>query len=1032
MKVAEFSVKNPVFANLLLIALLVGGGWTYYTMTREVFPQIPLDIIVVRAVYEGATPEEVEKQITIPIEGAIENIENIESIASQSYEGISIIEVMVQQEAKDLQKMVNDVKSEIELIENFPKEAEELRVIEIKSEIPVIGVSVSGTAGERVLRKVVEELKNRFMRVDGVSRIQISGLRDLEIWVEVDPLRLSGLNISIDQVVNAIGAANVNLPAGSLKGSRQEFPLRTTHELKTAQDVEDVIIMRDEAGRDITIGDIAAVTETFKEEETFGRIDGESAITMLVMKTRGGNTIEIAEDVREAVKTFENEMPAGVSAKFYQDSTRYIKQRLKTLYVSGSIGLALVCLVLFLFLNWRMAFWAALGIPTAFAGSFLVMNYFGITVNMLSLFSMILVLGMVVDDAIIVTENVYRYLQRGYKTGHAAVVGASEVINAITASHATTIAAFIPMLMMTGIMGKFISTIPIVVTIALSMSYIEAFLILPSHLADFSKPPKKAIEKEREWFLKMRKVYRRTIKTMLKHRYLSLLAAGLIVASTVAYSYNYMKFVLFNSKDLVGFVAMIEMPVGTNLRETGRVLRQVEEIAASLPKEDLLRSVSTVGMQLDHSTGRTTFGTHLAQTMFESTEFNTPGRRNAKIVAEEVREKLKAITGARSIEIRKHGGGPPVGRALEARISGDDYEILVAVSRDIKKYLKNIPGVSDVKDNYNRGKNELHVIPLKDRLSLYGLDESRVAVAIRTYFKGRIAASIKRGRDDIDVRVKYAQPYRDDVNFLSQVIVTNTRGEQVRLSSISEIKWKRGYSTVNHYNRKRTLKVFADVDTSVITSTELTKMVEERFADVSTRHPGYSIEFGGENEEQMKSVKSLLRATAMALIVIYLILGTLFGSFLQPIVIIAAIPFSFVGVVFGHLLIGEPIGLLSLIGVAALTGIVVNDSLVLVDFINRSRQRGATRWLSILRSAFVRFRPVILTSITTILGLSTIAFKTTGQSAFLAPMAISIVFGLVFSTILTLAVIPCVYAVLDDFLIAFYGKEAIVFRERET
>ncbi|MFQ5432097.1 MAG: efflux RND transporter permease subunit [Nitrospinota bacterium] len=1024
-------MRNPVFSNLLLLVMLIGGIITYRSMTREVFPEVPLDMILIRTVYTNAPPEEVEKQITIPIENSIENIENVESVASQSYESVSIVEVKVRQGTQDLQKMVNDIKTEIEQIENYPDDAEEPRVIEVKSQIPVIGVSVSGDIPEVARRKVTEELKNRLMRIDGVASLQISGLRDIEIWVEADPLRLNALGISVNQIANAIGDANVSLPAGNIEGVRQEFPLRTPEKLKRPGDVKRVIIKRGAAGRSIRVEDVAQVTETFEEEESFGRVDGENAMTLIVMKSQSGNTIEITNEARRIIAGMQKELPEKVTLKAYQDSSRYIRQRLKTLYKSGAIGLVLVCLVLFAFLNWRMALWTALGIPASFLGAFLLMDQFGITINMMSLFSMILVLGMVVDDAIIVSENVYRYLLMGYPSGRAAVMGTMEVVMPVTAAITTTVAAFLPMLMMTGIMGKFISTIPIVVSITLFMSMIEAFFILPSHLADFSASSKKPLEKESTWFKKVRRIYRKIIKTMLRHRYISLAGAILLVLGTLFYAYTRMNFVMFKPKDLVGFLVKLEMPVGTRLEETGNVLRQVEKIASSLPKEDVEAAVSMIGTTLDYSTGRVTFGSHVAQTLFESTEFDTRGRRNGYTVADEVRQKLKTVTGARSLEVKELGGGPPVGAALEARISGDDYGTLTELTRLLKEYLKSISGVVDVKDNYTQGKTEIHLKPDTQKLSLMNLNEARIATAVRSYFDGRVATTIKRGKDDIDVTVKYAKPYRDDVSFINQAKVTNSRGEQVRLMSVADMEWKRGYSTINRYNGNRTIKVFANVNTDVITSGQLTEKVKKFFKTVSERYPGYTLDFGGEREEQMKSVSSLLRATVIALLIIYLILGTLFKSFLQPLVVMSSIPFSFVGVVVGHKIMGEPIGILSLIGLAALTGIVVNDSLVMVDFINKARIRGAPRWLSVLRSAFVRFRPVVLTSLTTIFGLATLAFKTTGQAAFLAPMAISIVFGLVFSTILTLIIIPCAYAVLDDFLLRLFGKEAVKFHERE-
>ncbi len=1033
MNIARFSVKNPVFANLLLMVMLVGGAISYHAMPREVFPEVPLDMIIVTSEYVGAPPEEVEKLITIPIENALEAVENIEYISSQSYENISVVEVKIQQGTKDVRKMIDAIKDELAQVENFPDDVKEPRVILIESEIPVINVAVAGAAPETVRREAAKELKRRLMMIKGVARIQTSGERDLEIWAEVDPFRMSALGISIDKVVSAISSANANLPAGEISSGRHQFSLRTSDEIKTVEDVSDVVIFRDNAGRSVKVGDIAEVSEQFEGRQTAGRVDGDDAITMYVMKSRTGSTIEIANGVREELERFGKELPGSIELKLSQDSSRYIKQRLKTLYTSGGIGLFMVCLVLFFFLNWRMAFWTALGIPASFAGAILVMDSIGITINMMTLFSLILVLGMVVDDAIIVTENVFRYLQLGYSSAKAAVVGTQQVFWPIIAATATTMAAFLPMLLMDGVMGKFISTIPIVVSITLFASFVEAFLVLPSHLADYAKPYDRSAKSERDWFQSARRRYRTLIKILLRRRYRTLAVVLIVFAGTVYYAKTEMKFVLFHSKDLVGVVVEIEMPVGTSLEETGAALAKVEEIAKSLPEEDIKATVSTVGMHLDYDNGRSSFGSNLGQTLFESTEFDTPGRRNAIIVLEEIREKVKLLTGISSIEVKPHGGGPPVGRALEARVSGEEYKILREIVREVKKEIASIPGVKEIRDDFSHGKSEIRIKPAQDKLSLFGLSKRAVASAVRAGFDGEVAATVKRGRDNIDVRVMFAEPYRNDIDFITELSVPLPLEEgQVRLSSVAELEWKEGFATINRYNRQRTIKVFADVDKKIITSSELAEIVSKRFENLSKEFPGYSLGFGGEKEEQEKSIKSLIDASILGLMIIYLILGTLFKSFLQPFVVIAAIPFSFIGVVLGHEIMGEPIGFLSLIGLAALTGIVVNDSLVMVDFINNARRGGASRWLSILRSAFVRFRAVILTSLTTILGLSTLAFKTTGQAAFLAPMAISIVFGLVFSTVLTLMVIPCSYAVLDDIMLFLYGKRGVEGREDDT
>jgi multidrug efflux pump subunit AcrB len=1008
-----FFVKNPVFVNLAMLLTFLSGGYFYATMTREVFPEIPLDMVAITTTYSDISPEQIEKEITIPIEDAVHAITGVDEVDSRSLEGVSMIELKLEQGAS-VTKVAQDVRSEIERTVDLPKDADDPVVVEIESQFPVINVTVRGNAPEADLRAVAKELESGIEGIRGVASVVLTGYRDREVSVELDPERLAAFQVGAGQVADAVAARNLDLPAGLIRGSKTEYLVRTVGEYADPTQLADTVVLRRADGRHVRLGDVADVKVAFAREEAYGKVQGERAITLDVSKKRHGDTIAIVDQVNRVIARVQAGAPPGVHIGTTRDGSVWIASRLKTLYVNGAIGFVLVCLTLFALLDWRMAFWAAVGIPTSFLMAFIFMKMAGMSINMLSLFALIVVLGLIVDDAIIVTENVYRYLLRGMEPKVAAVIGSAEVMMPVLAATSTTMAAFLPMLLMSGIMGKFMKVIPIVVLFCLAATMIESLVMLPSHLAEFAKGLKSGVRKEGHRFVRLRRRYAKLIVTALRHRYLTV---GLLLAAAVMSVFVmrfHMRFVMFNTKDLPGFAVMVETPQGTSLAQTGRVLAQVEAVGRQLPPTDMNAMVTLVGSQFDISTGRVTQGSNLGMVYFELAHFDDPNRRNGYVVLNDFRGRLKGLSGYESLRVIETQGGPPVGRPVEVKVRGDDVEVLRTIARQVQDYLGTIPGVYDIATDDVPGKPELTARVDEDRAALYGLTAAGVARAVRIAFEGEKVSEIRRGNDTLDVVVRYSRDFADRPQRVDQVRLFSQTAGWVPLTSVAPVELDQGPSAVIRKDRKRTVLVSAAVDKDVITSTEANRLVKERFAGVPDRYPGYELVYGGENERQMESLYSLARASALAVLLIYLILGTLFRSFIQPLVIMSTVPFAFIGVVVGHLVMMQPLGLLSLIGLAGLVGVVVNDSLVLVAFVNQARDRGASRWLSLARSARQRLRPILLTSVTTILGLLTLSFQTRGQAAYLAPMAISIVWGLAFATVLTLIMVPCVMAILDD------------------
>ncbi len=1013
MKPVLFSVKNPVFVNLFLLLCLVSGSYFYATMTREVFPEIPLDMVAISTVYTGISPDQIEREVSIPIEDAVHAISGVEEVNSRSLEGISMIELKLEQDV-DIAKVAQDVRSEIDRQVELPDGAEDPVVIEIESQFPVINVTVHGTAPEDDLRLVAKSLQDGIEGIRGVSGVNMTGYRDREVVIALDPQRMTAFGVGTAQVADAIKARNVDIPAGLIRGSKSEFLVRTAGEYDDPRQLADVVVRARSDGRHVRLRDVGTVSVAFKEEEAFGKINGERAISLEISKKRKGDTIAIVEQINELVDAARLSSPDGVSITTTRDGSIWIKSRLKTLYVNGGIGFVLVCLTLFALLDWRMAFWAAVGIPSSFLIAFIFMDMAGMSINMLSLFALIVVLGLIVDDAIIVTENVYRYLLKGYPPKVAAVVGAGEVMMPVLAATLTTMAAFLPMMLMSGIMGKFMKVIPIVVVFCLIATMIESLLMLPSHLAEFVKSKSAGIRREGRGFKKLRQRYTRLILLALRHRYLAVSLMVVVAVLSVVVMRYHMKFVLFNTKDLPGFSVMVETTEGTSLVETERVLAQVERIGAQLPATDMNAMVSLVGSHFDISTGRSTAGSNLGMIYFELAHFDDPDRRNGYEVLSDFRSRLTGLTGYESLRVIETQGGPPVGRAVEVKVRGEDVKVLRAIATEVETYLGGIPGVYDITNDDVLGKQELVVSVDESRVALYGLSAAAVGRAVRIAFDGEDVSEIRRGDDTLDVVVRYREDFASRPEQLSQVRVFSPTAGWVPLTSVARVELSQGAAAVIRKDRKRTIQVSAAVDKEIITSTEANMQVMAAFKHIPNRYPGYELVYGGENERQMESLYSLARASALAVLLIYLILGTLFRSFVQPLIIMSVVPFAFIGVVVGHFVMMQPLGLLSLIGLAGLVGVVVNDSLVLVAFVNNARKNGANRWLSVARAARHRLRPILLTSITTILGLAALSFQTRGQAAYLAPMAISIVWGLAFATVLTLVMVPCVMSIVDD------------------
>jgi len=1034
--IAEFSVKNSLLVNLISIFIIAVGLVALYQLNREAFPAVDFDIVTVTTVYPGAPAEDVEKLVTIPIEKELKGISGIKEMSSKSEEGISTIGIEIDPEAREKEKIIDDIETAVDRVKNLPKEIEENPVIfELTAdEFPVIEFSISGDFPESLKRKYAEELEDSILEIEGVSTVQRIGWRDQEFQVEVDPDKLREYHVSIQEITQALKTRNITLPGGQLSAPENEFNVRITGEFSTPQEIEDVVIRANDAGNWLKVKDVARVIDTFEDETQVSKINGKRAVTMVVIKNKTGDIISVADKVKKTSVGFKKRLPEGMDVNTLNDMSFYVKRRLGVLQTNGAIGLIFVILVLFLFLDPIPALVTAIGIPIALFSTFAVMLYMGISINLVSMLGLIIVLGMLVDDGIIVSENVYRHIESGMPPKEAAVKGVGEVIVPVTVTILTTCAAFAPLLFMRDLIGRFIRYVPMVVMIALAASLFEAFIILPSHLSDFVKPrkvknPTKGAQPPGKlWFRKLSGFYTKVLNGALNHRYKFLV--GLITTFIVAIlvAVFFMKVIMFGGEGIEYFFVRAEAKQGIPLKEMNRLMVPVEDLIASLPEEELDNYITFIGgIEAErHFDPNAKMGTHLAQIRVLLTPAQRRKRTPAQIV-DSLRPSLEKIEGFEKLYFHLEHEGPPSGKAVEVGIKGEDFAVLEEIAGKFTNELTNTNGVSDIASSYQFGKKQLKVIVNEEKAQKYYLTIGQIASSVRNAFRGGVATTIKptKAEEEIDVVVRFSEEDRNNLKAFEKILVPNRLGNLVSLRAVAQIVETEGIYKIDHLDGKRVNMITAQVDNKHTTALKVNQALQKKFKDVAKEYSGVSVKYGGEYEEQMEMLGNLARAFTIAFFLIFIILAAMFNSLIQPFVVMLAIPFGIVGVIFAFLMHGLPLSFFAFFGLVGLTGIVVNDSIVLVNFINRLRKQGKDRKQSIIEGGQMRLRPVLMTTITTIVGLVSVAYGIGGGDPFLKPMALAIIWGLFFATGLTLIVIPCIYSIIDDMAMKFIGHGTV-------
>jgi multidrug efflux pump subunit AcrB len=1010
---------------MLTVIVVVAGIMALVRLNKDVFPNVNLDLVVITTIYPGGTPSEIEKSITIPIEKELKKVDDVKEIKSASLEGMSSIIVEIEPDATNKSRTVNDIQRAADSAENLPSDLRDRPLVDevqMKNQ-PVINLAMSSdTLTEDQMVTYAKALETKLLDLPDVAAVSRYGWRDREIWVEVDPELAARYYLPLAQIIGVIDEHNVNISGGSVIEGASEKLLRTSGEFDKAADVAAVVLRANERGNWVQVSDIAKVTDSFEREDLIIHTDGYPSVNLIVIKKERGDAVRVVEEVKALAEEFTKSVP-GLNIAFVDDLSFYLKRRLSVLISNGWLGVILVVVSLFFFLSSRAALVTTVGIPIAFLTAFAVMYWSGLTINLITLVGLIIVLGMLVDDAIVVAENVFRLHEGGMSARQAAVEGASQVWKPVTTSVLTTMAAFAPLMFMSGVMGKFVIFIPIVVIVALSASLFESFIVLPSHLAEMERiphikllsrlhRPRVGIDKD---IGKAANYYVRILRRILNRRYKVAISALVFIVGSMFVAIFVLPFVLFPARGIDAFFIRTKAPLGTPLKETARRMEKLEKrFAEVMPEGEMDNFITYVGVhQNDPNDPYGKKADHLAQINVYLKPHVDREYEAAELV-DILKKEVGEFPEFEEVLYEKIQPGPPVGKAVEIHIRGEEILTLEKLAEDIKGFLKAMSGVSEIKDSYEPGKNELQVIVDEKLASRAGLTVGDIGLAVRTAIDGFVASTIKKSDEEIDIRVLYPDSVRYDEDVLRKIYIPNEKGNLIPLTAVSKFEERPGILGINHLDRQRVITVTADVDQKQATSMSVMRAVEKHFKGLGKEYPGYSIRFGGEWEKTMQSLRDFGFAMVVACLVIFLLLTFEFGSLIQPLVVMFAIPYGLVGVTWAFLTHVEPKSFLAIFGVVGLSGVVVNSSIVFIDFINKRRREGLEVCEAILDAGRVRLRPIFLTTTTTMLGVLPVAYGIMGSDPFLKPMALAIGWGLPIAALGTLLVTPCFYKIMDD------------------
>lgn len=1033
--------KNPVAANVLMLILIVGGLVTLMAgIKQEVFPEVDLDVVLVEVVYPGASPAEVEQAVVLAIEEGIRGVDGIKEVRSTAREGSATVTAELLLGTKQ-DRALNDVQSAVDRITSFPADVERPTISILAPRQQAISVVLYGDVDEATLRAVAEDSRRQLLRDDRITYVELTGIRPLEISIEVPQAELRKHHLTLDEVAARIRAASVELPGGAVKTASGEVLLRTTERRDRGNEFEDIVLLSPADGSQVRVRDIAIVNDGFQQNDRRVTFNGKRAAMINVFRVGDETPLTVVAAAKEHVADLQMTLPKGLYAAPWFDAAEIYEQRLSLLMRNARVGLLLVLLILGLFLEARLAFWVTLGIPVSFSGALLLFPAADLSINMISLFGFIVTLGMVVDDAIVVGEAIYKRQSEGAGLLESAIAGAREVSRPVVFAIVTTCVAFAPMLLVPGVMGKFFRVLPTLVIVVLLISLIESLLILPAHLSHTMPRWLRTVLAPYLWLMKLvsklevphrlehhiEHGYVPILRRALRWRYFTIAVGVAILIFTAGVVAGRVPFTFMPKVEGDLITAQLKMPVGTPIAATERITEHISAAARTVLSETerAMEEPKPISRGLYQDVGASSTLEPGFDGVFarEGTERSTVmiylvGSDEREVTTQQFvelwRQAIGEIPGAESMVFRYEFGVEP-GSPVDIQLIHDDVATLETAAQRLATEIESYSGLRDIESGVTKGKEQLD-FRLTEAAIARGLTEAELARQVRASFFGSESLRQQRGRDEVRVYVRLPLRERESLYHVDNLIVRTPAGGEMPVSQAALVSRGQAYTVINRTDGRRNISVTADVADDDTNANEINAQILRReLPQLLADFPGLAYDLGGVQERQSETMQALGLGFLLALITIYSILAILFRSYSQPLLVMSGIPFGMVGAVWGHVIMGFNLSLMSMLGLVALSGVVVNDSLILIDAINRYRQQdGLDLWESVLAGGARRFRPILLTSLTTFFGLAPIIVETSVQARFLIPMAVSLGFGVLGGTFITVLIIPCGYLILED------------------
>ncbi len=1009
MILVEFFLKRPKIANLLVILIVLVGSLTLTRLNRAGYPEVDFNILRVTTIYPGASAEDIEINVTKKIEDELEDVDGLEKVLSSSLEDISLVYAFVDADASDPDWVKDEISRAVDRVSDLPAEIDgkpsikELR----SSNVAVLELAIQGDVPEKQLRKVAEDLEDEIKEINGVGSVEKVGYRKREVKIEVSSEALEEMDVSLGGVIQAIQNQNVRVSGGNLESFTDEKQIVTYSEFDSPLEVGEVILRSNFSGHSVRVDEVAVIRDDFEQEDVKSRTRGQNSINLLIRSQGNADIITISERVNETIEKFRKHLPKDVNIHLVSDFSYYTASMLKIVQNNGLLGFVLVILCLSIFLTKTTAFWTAAGIPISVLGAFSLFPFFGVEINFISLITLIIVLGLIVDDAIVVAENITRLREKGMSARDAAIEGVKGIRWPVLTTVVTTILAFLSIGFMSGITGKFVREIPIVVTLTLAVSLFESLFILPIHIAHGQKSE----PRRHQWFEKVKEFYKRMLKLTLRFRFRTIIVFFLFLVGSSSLFLVGMKLVLFPYQDADIFHVIIELPEGYSLEKTSKKVSELEGLVEEIEASQLVNYTTRVGHH-DTSVYGGTAGFHSNWALI--TVYLKPASErhlHSEMIMDQIREKSKRFEDYTRLEVAELYDGPPIGKPITVTIIGDDDAVRSTFFQEVSAFLHQMEGVKNIDAEEGKDKREIRLRPNYEAMARLGVSARDLGNTIRAAYEGVVATEITRGGEEIDFRVQLKPEERRNLEILKNIQVPNNQGKLVFLKHLVQMESTKGYEVVRHYNGNRSITLAADVDTQVTTSSEANGKIRDKFFTKIQSTPGFRMVFGGEEKATQESMRDFYIAFVCTLIAMYFVLVILFNSFFQPLIILAALPFAMGGVFVVFYLHGLPISFLAMIGILGLVGVVVNDSLIMVSHLNEISEAAKLTLEEIVDGAKERLRPVLLTTFTTIAAMIPTIYGLGGEEPFIVPVVLALAGGLVFGTTITLILVPLLYSI---------------------